>query len=235
MKYALKKGLKEYFEAPAPLHKKEFLQKLPQPKMNLFEFTFYQAGYIRKWIWAASAFIFVAALILGGMFPAHMLWIVSALTPFLALTILSECGRSERYEMNELEMATRFSLKSIIIARLGILGMENLLFLCLLIPVSIWKQAADPLWTGLYILTPYLLTAYIGLYIVCRFRGPETIYFCAAATICISALSILSAHDILLFGLTKGHIMWWIIIAFVLCIGTAKQLLQIINRTEELA
>lgn len=235
MKYALKESLKECFEAPAPLHKKEFLQKLPQPKMNLFEFTFYQAGYIRKWIWAVSAFIFAAALIFGSMFPAHMLWIVSALTPFLALTILSECGRSERYEMNELEMATRFSLKSIVIARLGILGIENLLFLCLLIPVSIWKQATDPLWTGLYILIPYLLTAYIGLCIVRRFRGPETIYFCAAAAICISALSMLSAHDILLFGLTESRIMWWIIIAFILCIGTAKQLLQIINRTEELA
>lgn len=234
MKQSLRENIKYSFEAPPPLHKKEFLKTLKAPRMTHFEFILSQIGYIRKWIWCVSILIFTMALLAGRYLPAYALWVVSALTPFLSLTVLSECGRSERYEMNELEMAARFSLQSIIIARLGILGLENLLFLCLLIPVSIWRQAADPIRTGLYILIPYLLTAYIGLYVVRRFRGPETIYYCGAAAVCISGLSIWLLHDTLLSVFTGSSLMWWIAITVILSAGTVKQTLQFIKETEEL-
>lgn len=233
MKYALKENLKLCFEAPQPLHKKEFLQKLPPPQMNLCEFILSQVGYIRRWIWSISAFVFIVSLWSGNMFPSHMLWIISALTPLLALTILSECGRSVRYDMNELEMATRFSLRSVMIARLGILGVENLLIFCLLMPVSIGKHLADPIWTGLYILTPYLLTSFIGLSIVRKFRGPEAIYICAVAAVCVS-LSILLFYNALLIIFSENYLLWWVAAAFTLCVGTVKQTFQFVNQTEEL-
>lgn len=233
MRPILKENLKHAFEAPPPQRKREFLRGIALPQMSLYEFMLSQVGYIRKWIWGISAMVFALSLLGAGIFSNDILWIISALTPLLALTIVSECGRSESYEMAELEMATRFSLRSVIIARLGILGMENLVIFCLLIPVGIWKNVMDPVAIGVSILTPYLLTTFIGLYIVRKFRGREADYFCA----CISGLvsvSVLFLRYTFPQIFQSKNFVWWIVVALLLCIGTVKQTCQLINGTEEL-
>lgn len=233
MKQEIKDELHRSFEAPAPLGKREFFRKLNPPQMSIWEFTLSQAGYIRKWAWGISAAVFAVSLFAVGMFPAHMLWILSALTPLLALTVLAECGRSESHEMAELEMATRFSLRSVIIARLGILGGENLLLLFLMIPMSIHHNTVNPIASGLYILTPYLLTAFTGLHIVRRFRGREGIYLCMTVSLCIS-LSVSFFHGPLLPLLFGEQFPWWVLLILFLCGGTVRQAYQFINRMEEL-
>ena len=47
---------------------------------------------------------------------------VYGLVPFLVLISVTESTRSYRYEMEELELSSRFSLKSIVMARMVILG-----------------------------------------------------------------------------------------------------------------
>ena len=118
MKREIKAQLKSVYEAPPPLHKKEFMQKWNRPQMNIWEVMRSQAAYIRKWIWALSAVIFMVTVIGAVTAAANLMWVLSALTPFLAVTVIAECGRSEQYEMAELEMAARFSLKSVILMRL---------------------------------------------------------------------------------------------------------------------
>lgn len=233
MKRNFKAELSYAFEAPEPLRKKEFLKGLQKPRISMYEFIISQIGYIRSWTWCVSALVF--CLSLGGtvLLPAEVLWPISALTPLLALTIVTECGRSESYEMEELEMATRFSLKSVVIARLGILGVENLLFLFLMIPVGIWRHEFSPMRMGLYILTPYLLTTFTGLYIMRKFRGLE------AALICAGIAGIVS-FSLLLFQYSypqvyqNENLVWWAVAALLLCAGVVKQTWQMINRTEEL-
>lgn len=232
MKQTLKDKLRYAFEAPAPLRKEEFLRSLSQPRMNLCEFIVSQVGYIRKWIWGVSALVFALSLLAAKVFPKDMVLVISALTPLLALTVVSECGRSESYEMAELEMATRFSLRSIVIARLGILGAENLVLLCLLIPLGIWKDLLNPIMLGIFILTPYLLTAFIGLNIVRKFRGREAIFFCAATAALVSITVSLFGH---MFpqSYQGGYLVWWIAVAMLLCVGIVRQTCQLINKTEE--
>lgn len=233
MRQILKDNLKHAFEAPPPKRKREFLRRIALPQMSLYEFMLSQVGYIRKWIWGVSAMVFVLSLLGASVFSNDMLWFFSALTPLLALTIVSECGRSESYEMAELEMATRFSLRSVIIARLGILGVENLIIICMLIPIGIWKNVVNPVVMGVSILTPYLLTTFTGLYIVRRFRGRESVYFCACITGLVS-VSVLFLHYTFPQISQSKNFVWWITTALLLCIGTVKQTRQLINRTEEL-
>ena len=49
---------------------------------------------------------------------SNVLWITAALLPFVALLAVTEGTRSAVYGMEELELATRFSLKSVLLARL---------------------------------------------------------------------------------------------------------------------
>jgi len=227
MKRSVKKALMQAFDGPPPLHKKEFLRKLELPKMSTAEFIFSQAGYIRKWTWGVSALIFGISLIGSVMLSLDMLWTISAFTPLLALSILSESGRSESYGMTELEMATRFSLRSVLFARTGILGAENLALLCLLVPFGLRNNASDPIQAGVYILTPFLLTAFIGLWIVRKFRGQEALYLCAGATACVS-ISVFFFHMTFPQICQGNYLVWRIAGMLLLCIGATIQYRKII-------
>ena len=222
MKQNLKKELNRFFEAPPPLRKQEFLQAVKQPQMGLPEFLLSQLGYIRKWVWGISALVFAVSIIGAMVFSVDMLWGISALTPLLALAILSESRRSETYKMAELEMATRFSLRSIILARLGILGIENLLLLCILLPVSMRNNMLTPIRAGIYILTPFMLTTFLGLLIVRTVREQEAIHLCTGAAACVSfSVFFLRAAVPQLYQ--KNQLIWWAALLVLLCIGTAKQ------------
>lgn len=222
MKQNLKKELNRFFEAPPPLRKREFLQAAGQPPISLSEFLLSQLGYIRKWVWGISASVFAVSVIGAMMFSIDMLWGISALTPLLALAILSESRRSETYQMAELEMATRFSLRSILFARLGILGTENLLLLCMLLPVSIRNNMLPPIRAGIYILTPFMMTTLLGLLVFRTVRGREAIHLCTGIAACVSfSIFFLRAAVPQLYQ--KNQLIWWAALLALLCIGTAKQ------------
>lgn len=238
MKHSLQKELQQVFEAPPPLYKKDFLhknfpqknflQKMEFSKISMAEFTFSQIGYIRKWTWSISTLIFVISLTGSVILSLDMLWVISAFSPVLALTVLSESGRSENYEMAELEMATRFSLRSVLFARSGILGTGNLALFCLLMPLGLQNNEFGPLQAGVSILTPFLLTSFIGLWIVRRFRGRETMYFCAGIAACIS-VSVFFSHMTVPQIYQENHIVWWLIGILLLCIGTVVQYCKVIR------
>lgn len=225
---------KQAFEAPAPIRKGDFLRQLDLPPISVQQFLFSQIGYIRKWVWYVSVLIFSVSLLGFAFLPDRVLWLISGLTPILALTILSESGRSELYGMAELEMATRFSLRSVTLARLGILGVANLLFLGLLLPMGVWNDTRNPLAAVIYILTPFLLTTFTGLHIVRKCKGQEGMYACVGTAVGIS-LSLFLSHNTLPCLYQERWLALWMTAAMVLLFGNGKQCFALIKRTEELA
>lgn len=228
MKQKLKNDLKHAFEAPEPLHKKDFFRTLEQPRISISVFVISQIGYIRRWIWIVSVLIFVFAIVSAAWLSVDRLWMISALMPLLALTVVSESGRSENYGMAELEMATRFSLRSVILARLGILGMENLAIIGLLLPVGMWRQGIGVIRSGVYILTPYLLMTFGGLSIVRRFRGREAVYFCIGIAAFIS-FGVMVLQGSVARSYQTNAFVWWLICTVLLLIGTVKQCVGIVK------
>lgn len=229
-----KNKLKQAFDAPEPVKKRAFLRHLDLPGMSVHAFLFSQIGYIRKWVWCVSAMVFAVSMLGAAFLPDTVLWLISGLTPLMALTIISESGRSELYKMDELEMATRFSLKSVVFARLVILGLMNLLILVGVLPAGIRSHTSAPFAAGLYIVTPFLLTSFTGLCIVRKFRGQETIYACVGATVGISVFFVLS-HNIVPFIYEEQCIAAWMITALALLFGNGKQCIAMIKKTEEFA
>ncbi|MDE7132562.1 MAG: hypothetical protein K2O65_12295 [Lachnospiraceae bacterium] len=233
MRRELKAQLRSIYEAPPPQHKKEFLHKWNQPRMHIGEFLFSQVCYIRKWIWGISAVGFMVPVFGIVVAYRNLVWMISALTPLLAVTVISECGRSENYEMAELEMVTRFSLRSVLFARLWILGAENALLLCLMWAAGIWNGEGEPFQTGVCILIPYLLTALIGLCIMRRFREREAMYFCTGIAAAIGSFVFLSRD--MLTRIYRGYDpIWWGCIMLLLSDGVIRQYRNIIAETEEI-
>ena len=191
MEVNLKKGLKQVYEAPKPQGKEVFLRTLADPELSVREFLFGQLGYIRKWNWILAGMVFVFAVICMYVGNANYLVIFSGMVPFLALATVTESSRSIRYGMEELELAGRFSLREIVMARLGILGAGNLLLLGVICPVLFWQRYMTMVQLGANILMPYLLTCCLSLFAVRKIRGRESGYVCCGIAVLMSAAQML--------------------------------------------
>lgn len=230
----LKNALKKSFEAPPPMKKEVFLRSVQTPSISLWEFVRSQVAYIRKWIWGLSILIFAIALVGSEWIERDVLWCVSAFMPLLALGILTESSRAEAYGMAEFELSTRFSLKSVVLARLGIIGIANIILMCLVTPFIVMNSDVTVLQTGVYMTCPYLLTTFLGLWAVRNVRGKEGLYLCAGIAVTVSIGNIAIFQTLPIFY--QGHnLIWWIIAVAILGVGTTSQCCQMVKQTEELA
>lgn len=105
---------------------------------------------------------------------------MSSLIPPIAIAAISGMGRSEKYGMDELEMSTRFSLRTVMSARLIVVGIIDIsVFILLMI---IFGQCTNlGMLQALMVLTiPYLLTAWGCLLITRKMHNSKEIGICFA-------------------------------------------------------
>lgn len=234
MNRKMKEALKEAFEVPAPTRKQEFLRGVPLQRVSIFSFMLSQAGYIRKRVLGLSLFLFVLSLTGACFLELDMLWIISAFMPFVALSAVVENSRSMAYGMDELEMSSRFSLRSVMLARMGIMGALHLVLLCLLMPLAYAHSIFTVLQVGVYMLIPYLMTDVVSLWLIRNIRGKEGIYSCVGVAVCVSSLySIL--REQLIKTLYMNYFGWLIAALIILIILCVKEMHKMVQLTEELA
>lgn len=235
MKREERKALLTAFEAPEPLQKKAFLKKIGQPSISQAEFMLRQISYIRKWVWAVSVLILSIALMGALVMRRDMLWMISALMPFAALAALTENARSECYGMAELEQTSRFSPKSVALARMGSVGVSHLILLGLLMPLIHQNAVATVLQAGVYLLVPYLLTCVLGFWIVRRIRGSEGIFGCLAAAVLVSGMYFVFEYRIEIL-LSAQYFPWWSAAMVLLLTAAAREIqISIFRRAEDMA
>ncbi len=234
MKQNLKKALQIAFEAPSPTRKKEFLSGIPQLRISNFEFLRIQITYIPQYVWVTFWMILGIALLGGSFLERNILWVVSALIPFVALTAITVNIRSEVYLMAEFEMTAYFSLKSVLLARMAILGIAHLILMVFLIPVCTIYNAMTMLQTGLYLLVPYVLTSTIGMWGLRKIRGRESVYWCMGTAIGISGMNLL-IQNIFPIVYEMKYSVFWLIVLITFGLLNIKEIKRNFKHVEELA
>lgn len=230
MKSSLKKELFNYFDAPTPRRKKDFLKKYGIENINMFDVIVNQFHYISKSTWIFSALFFVFSLFVGRYATSEYIWVIFSIIPFFVTISITESMRSFRYGMNELEMVTRFSLKSIIYAKMFILGVCNVLLLFIIAGFMESGVFANIL----YMLVPYLITASGGFMIVRKFRGNEGNYLCCGLSI------IVGGAEGRLYGFNSGvlfelrYINLWIIAFVIFLVLTVREGYMAMREMQEL-
>ena len=159
--------IRELCISPRPEKKREFLQHLKEhgmmnrrlPVMSHGEFLAGQLFYIGKWIWILSGFLLLFITWVCCRHPGNYPF---ALTPLLALGILLETRRSFRWRMAELEHAARFSLRSVILARMFLVGTVNTGGLLIVILIIQPFFSYSLIRVFLYMMVPYLTASWLG-------------------------------------------------------------------------
>jgi len=229
MERKTKEELKAYFEAPRPEKKQAFIRQFKLPEMNLWHVTAMQTRYISKWVWIFSALFFGAAFLTAQTAEQRYVDEILCFVPFLVMSSVTESTRSYRYGMEELELSARFSLKSIIMARMVVLGLGNLAVLTGVMLVLNSRVQINPV----HLMTPYFLTAGGGLYIVRNVRGKESNLLCfgLAAFVCAVVLYLPCQFQ----GIYLPQNVWiWACVCGAGIMLTIWESLNTIRRTEEL-
>ncbi len=205
-----KEALQEVYRAPAPERKAAFLKQHRRRELGRRELIPLQIRYIRWWVWplslALSGFILITVTLWAEPAP----WYIAALTPFLSLLVITENGRAQLYQMEELELACRMSRQSVILARMAALGLFHLMLFGLLTPLLAVWGAIGAAQAGVYLLTPYLLTAALGMELTRRIRGREGLLACGAMTAAISVSGPLAVNIRPVLSLYRSeNLIWW--------------------------
>lgn len=204
----LKQMLTEAYRAPAPVGKAAFLKRNRRRELGRWELVAVQAGYIPWWAWASSLGLFGAILWMASPADGLGAWYAAAFTPFLALLAVMENGRSRLHQMEELELACRMARQSVLLARMVVLGLFHLALLAGLTPPLAAWGGAGMLRTGVYLLTPYLLTAALGMELTRRIRGRECLLACGGAAALVSGFGIMLINWRLVFCLPEHFPLW---------------------------
>ncbi len=220
--------LGQMFEAPPPKRKEIFLRSQRPPRLHLGHLLAVQLTYLPKWVWLLFSGGFLVVLYAGRTLQMDMLWIAGALVPFLVLVSVTESFRSMSCGMEELEMAARFSLSGILLARMGILGLGNLAWM---LGVAALVEGRLP-GNVLFLMAPYLMTDFGCLMVVRRLKGRDGLYACGgvAAAVCCIELT-LSANFAWIWE--ARYLGWWLAAVGVLLFGNLWQGFWAMYKTEE--
>ncbi len=226
----MEKEIKELYEIPEPVRKKEFLRQFESPYISMGKFMWEQLWYLKKWVWLLSGFLFVLIFWLGSNLEAEKAWVLYAIIPFLALSLLIESDKSNIHGMEELECATRFSLKSLLLARMGgLAGLHSAFMLLLLICLK--DRLMPMLHDVLYMLVPYFLTVCLGFHILRKFRGKESVYLCMGASVLVSSLvCVVEQTAPFVFGISMAG-SWFAAFAVIVFL-TGRELLLFYRRAQ---
>ena len=230
MKRKRREELAAYFEAPGPEKKQAFTRQFGMQKMNLLHVVSMQARYISKGVWIFSVIFFGVAFLLAQAAEAKYVGMIVGLIPFLVMLSVTESMRSYYYQMEELELSARFSLKSIVMARMVMLGLGNLAVLAGVMLVLRGRMQISII----YLMSPYFLTAGGGLCIVRNLRGKESILLCfgLAALVCGVSLYLPWRFE----AVYAPQNTWiWVCACITGMLVTARESYRMIRRTEDLA
>ncbi len=229
MNRKMKKLLKTGFEPPKPVEKTKFVRNLPPRKVSNFELLHTQIKYIRKLTWLLCGLIFVLTAFAALSVTKESMWMLSALVPFLSISLISESGRAESCGMAELELSTRFNLKTTVMAKLLILGSVNLV---LMIFMSLFAGGGISA-SVFYIFIPYMLSAAAGLLICRKIQGNGALYLSGTVSVIIAAMEIAFRKNIFSFFQSSGEGERFLIFSL-LTAALARECYKRIKETEEL-
>ena len=167
--------------------KNEFIKKYQRRELNYRELLRVQLQYMGAQL--TAIFGYTLTMLLGTLanIDVDLAKIVAVFAPLAALFALTGLGKSKKYGMEEIEMSSRFSLRTITIIRRAIIGSAGL---AIMLAASCALRAVTGM--GLFVSfaaagVPYLVTTFLCMLLIRRWHSPKNIYGCVVIAVGVSA------------------------------------------------
>lgn len=235
MNRRLHKQLKMAFQAPSPTHKKEFIRQLPYPKASLIETLISQVGYIRKQFWLLSILLLGCLLALLGLtdYDYETMMLLSAGMPLFTLMSIVEMSRSSSFNMDELEMSCKYNLTKVTLIRLSAMG-SFYFFIFLVLAATLGRLTEYSFLRAMvYIMTPFLLSSNVSMWIINHLKIKDTIYLCGGVTgfISIAVFAFTGKQRVIYEG---NYVIIWASLCLVLILCLVVEIRKYMKRSEEM-
>lgn len=229
----VKSHLREAYDVAPSDRKLAFLRQCRRRELNYTELILMQFRYMG----AQLLFVLIYALLMfmGALFgmDEDVARVVSAATPVSALAASTGLWRSERYGMNELEMASRLSLRMIAIMRLSIIGAGGTVVMISAACLMKAQDGADMVFSLAFVGVPFMLTSAACMRLIRRWHSSRNIYGCVGISALIGGLTLVAQRPflecraetikIIMIALLAASMLW-----------TAREAAGIIRESEEL-
>ena len=230
----LKSALKQSFTPPNPTKMNDFVNSISYPKASFSEVFIAQVGFIRKRVWISFSICLIFAYFYTKQveIPTNMITGLSALLPLFSLITVTEIFKSTAFNMDEMELACKYSLSKIALMRLGILGIAS--FFVIILCVTLAEKSNFGVFRNLiYLTVPYLISTNISLAIIAKIKNKETIYICGTVSGAVS-VCMLIANSNYIFIYHYNFTAIWCILFLVLIGMMTMNLIRFKNSQEEL-
>lgn len=220
--------LKNAYNVKPSDKKNEFLRSIKKNDMSILQFILLQTKYLHSLLFI-RCFLFSLILVFICIYSNNedTLLFCSALIPFIVIVIIYEIDTSRLFKMEEIEQATKFSLRMIIFARMFIAGIVSLLSLLFLTFVTYKAKQISMMEIITSFFLPYFLSVYGCLVILRKYREGGTKYSFILTTIIslvFIAFRILPIISHMMFKTYIGMIL--LIIFMSLCIIESKNYIK---------
>jgi len=192
----------------------ELVQKeMPIRKKSTFgEFVWAQIGFVNKmvWFWQGVWFLLFAYVVWRGkLFSVsnENLCLLSMAPPLLLLLTVEEVAKIYNRSMLEIEAATKFSLKKVVLTRMLTVSVVNGVLLLSGMVYAGTRMELEWAKVLVYSLTPLLLMTALLLKMMTRWNGEQlqygavVLYLCLAVVIFIGRMERVNFYRQELFGM----------------------------------
>ena len=172
----IKMKLKNAYVVSETEKEKQFVRKYEERSLQLSSIIKMELRYMGLKSILTGIVPVALLLMAAGTEDTDMVWVIASFVPACVLTPMVLLSRSERFGMEELEAASRFSLRFIRIVRMFILGIFSLVLLFsvgIILRITATASVMDHM---MLVVFPYLVSAYGAMLVTRKWHGKENIF-----------------------------------------------------------
>lgn len=217
----LKNLIRNSYDVKPSSNKRIFIKQYQKRELHMFDIVKQQVGSavgISNMLFGLFVlFCFWQMILQMNAYGVYELIRLSGTIPVITITGILSFNRSERYGMDELEMSSRFSLRTVTMARLIVIGVIDAIIITCIIMLSGRLMKLELIQALLIITIPYLVTVWGCLVITRKMHSRNDIGVCVVYEACICLLCMITSEktpwNIIFYGTVISYI-----VTAVLCV-----------------
>ena len=228
----LKKRLAAAYLAEPSERQRCFVKSYQRRELKSAELLRMQLNYLKLPCVIILACLLIFFIFAASGAEAESVLTMAAFLPFLAVLALVGLGNSERFHMDELEMSTRLSLRTLKAVRLSLVGIIGLVSILPCACVCKAFLACSMPFALLLAGLPYLVTSSACMALLRAWHAKETIYACIVIAAAVSVFSLTAAKRLLLEAIALHRLGCLALFVFAVC-WAAKEVSVYLKESEE--